>query len=66
MTRPVGREVTRLSLEREVRGLNIKPVKSETVLPTARHCCDIFLKEIGLLGRNDAEMGPENSLHASA
>ena len=38
---PAGRAVTRSSLEREVRGSNFGPVKSDTVLPTARHRCDI-------------------------
>ena len=42
------------------------PVKSYTGLPTARHYCDISLKEVVLPGRNDAETGPGNSLHASA
>ena len=36
------------------------------MLPTARHHCDISSKEAALFGRNDAEMGPVNSLHASA
>ena len=40
--------------------------KSDTVLPTARHRCDISSKGAVLPGRNDAEMGPDNSLHASA
>ena len=64
--RPVGRAVTRSSLEREVRGSNLGPVKSDTVLPTARHRCNISSKGAVLPGRNDAEMGPANSLHASA
>ena len=64
--RPGVRAVTRSSLEREVRGLNLGPVKSDTVLPTARHRCNISLKGAVLPGRNDAEMGPANSLHASA
>ena len=64
--RPVGRAVTRSSLKREVRGSNLGPVKSDTVLPTARHRCDISSKGAVLPGRNDAEMGPANSLHASA
>ena len=34
----------RLSLEREVCGSNLGPVKSDTVLSTARHRCDISLK----------------------
>ena len=33
----VGRAVTRLSLEREVWGSNLEPVKSDTVFPTDRH-----------------------------
>ena len=37
-----------------------------TVLPTARHRCGISSKGAVLPGRNDAEMGPANSLHASA
>ena len=36
--------VTRLSLEREVLGSYLWPVKSDAVLSTARHCCDISLK----------------------
>ena len=44
------RAVTRLSLEREVRGSNLESVKSDTVLPTARHRCDISSKEAVLPG----------------
>ena len=44
--RLAGRAVTRLALEREVWGSNLRPVKSETVLPTARHRGDIFSKRI--------------------
>ena len=66
MYRPVGRAVTRSSLEGEVWGSNLGPVKSNSVLPTVRHCCDISLKRAVLHGRTDAEMGPANSLHASA
>ena len=40
-------------------------VKSNTVLSTARHRCNISSKGAVLLGRNDAEMGLANSLHAS-
>ena len=61
-----GRAVTRSSLEREVRGSNLGPVKSDTVLPTAHHRCDISSKGAVLPGRNDEEMGPANSLHALA
>ena len=45
-------------MEQEVRGSNLGLVKSNTVLPTARHRCDISLKEAVLPGRNDVEMGP--------
>ena len=61
----VGRAVTRSSLLREVWGSNLGPLKSDTVLSTIRHRCDISLKEAVLPGGNDAEMGPANSLHAS-
>ena len=37
----------------------------EQVLPTARHRCDISSKGAVVLGRDDMEMGPANSLHAS-
>ena len=56
----------RSSLEREVWGSNLGSVKSDSVLPTARHRCRISSKEAVLPGRNDAEMGPANSFHASA
>ena len=54
--RLVGRAVTWSSLEREVLGSNLGPVKSDTVLPTARHYCNISSKGAVLPGRNDAEM----------
>ena len=63
--RPVGQAVTRSPQDRQVCGSNLGLVKSDTLLPTARHRCDISSKEAVLLGRNDAEMGPTNSLHAS-
>ena len=63
--RPVGRVATRSSLEREVWASNLGPVKSDTVLTTARNCY-ISLKEVVLPRHNDSEMGPANSLHASA
>ena len=63
---PVGRAVTRSFQEREAVGSNLRPVKSDTVLSTARHRCNIFSKRDVLLNRNDEEMGPTNSLHASA
>ena len=56
----VGRAVTRSSLVREVRGSNLGPLKSDTVLSTIRHRCDISLKEAVLPGGNDAEMVPAN------
>ena len=62
----VGRAVTRSSLEREVSGSNLEPVKSDTVLPTTRRCFDISSKVAVLPGRNDAEMGSDNSLQALA
>ena len=78
----VGRAVMHSFLEREVWGSILGPVKSdtvlptalhccyisskETVLPTALHCCYISSKETVLPGRNDAEMGPINSIQVSA
>ena len=46
----VGRAVTRSSLEWDVGGSNLRPVKSNTVLPTTRHRCDISSKEAVLPG----------------
>ena len=40
----VGRAVTRLPLEREVRRSNLGPVKSDTVFSRARHCSHISSK----------------------
>ena len=54
------------SLERKVLGSNLVPVKSDTVLPTTRHRCDISSKEAALPKGNDAKMDPANSLHSSA
>ena len=51
---------------REIRGSNLWPVKSDTVLPTARHRRNIFSKKAVLPRRNDAEMDPANFLLASA
>ena len=56
----------KLSLEREVRASNLGPVKSDTVLPTARYCSDISSRGAVLPRRNDAEFGPANSLQASS
>ena len=63
--RPVGGAVTRSSLEREIWGSNLGPVKSDSVSPTVRHRCDISSQEAVLPGCNDTEMGPANLLHAS-
>ena len=41
-------------------------MKSRTFLPTVRHRCNISSKGAMLPGRNDAEIGPVNSLNASA
>ena len=56
------------ALVSEAGGLKFKSRtgKSITVFPTARHRCDISSKVAVLPGHNDAEMGPANSLHASA
>ena len=40
-------------------------VISNTMLPTARHCCNISSKGAVLSRHNDMEMGPANLLHAS-
>ena len=55
-----------LSLEQEVWDLNPAPVRWNTVLPTTPHHCNISSKGNVLPGHNDAEMGPANSLQASA
>ena len=47
----------RSSLERYVLGSNIGLVKSDAVLPTARHRYNIRVKGVVLPRRNDAEMG---------
>ena len=63
--RVVGQEVTRSSLEREVRGSNLRPVKTDIVLPTARHRQNISSKGVVLPAgsrRNEAEMGPLSTL----
>ena len=64
--RPVGRAKMHSSLEQKVWGSNLGPASSDTVLPTARHLCDISSKEAVLPGRNDTEMGLANLLHALA
>ena len=55
-SRPVGRVEARSPLEREVWGSNLGPVKSNTVLATARLRCNISSKGAVLAGRNNAEM----------
>ena len=42
----------------EVCGSNLGPVKLYTVLPTARHRCDISSKEAALPGCNNEELDP--------
>ena len=64
--RPVGRGVTGSSLEREVGGSNLGPVKLDTVLPMAGHRGNISSNKAMLPRRNDEEIGPANSLHALA
>ena len=66
LNRPVGPEVTRLSLEREVWGLNLRLVKRDIVLPMACHRYNIFPKKNCVSRGNDTEMGRVNSLHALA
>ena len=39
--------------------------QSNAMLPMARHHCGISSEGVVLLGRNDVEMGPAYSLHAS-
>ena len=62
----ISQMVTRSFLEWEVRGSNLWQVKSNTVLPTAHHPCNISSKGSVWPGCNDADMGPANSLHALA
>ena len=52
----------RLSLEREVWGSNLGPVRSDTVLPTACHRYGIFPKGTELPERNDMERSTTNLL----
>ena len=54
--RQAGQAVTRSSLERQVWGSNLGPVKSDTVLLKGSRRCDVSSKEAVLPGRNDAEM----------
>ena len=61
---PLGRAITRSSLEQDFWGSNLGLVKSDTVLPTLCHRCDISSKEAVLLGHNDTKLSPVNSLHA--
>ena len=60
----VGLAITRSSVEREDKDSNLGPVKSDTLLPTVRHCSNLSPKWTVLPGRNDAEMGPAYLLHA--
>ena len=52
-------------MEQEIWGSNLGQVKLDTALLTTRHRRDICSKEAVLPGRDDVEMGPANSLHAS-
>ena len=52
----------RLSAVPEVWGSNLGQVKSNKVLPTALHCCDISSEGSVLPWHNDAKMNPTNSL----
>ena len=60
-SQPVGRSVTWLFLVREVWRSNLKPVKLDIVLPTARHCCDISSKRsfIALSGAMTRRWAPQ-------
>ena len=53
LDQPVGRAVTRSFLEREVCDSNLRPIKSNTVLPTVRHHCDNCSKGAVLPGRQE-------------
>ena len=64
--RTVSWAMTRLSLDREVWGSYLRPVKSDTALPTASHRRDISSNRAVLRGRNNAEVGPAISSHTSA
>ena len=61
----VGIEVTTLLWVPEFAGSNAGLVKSDTVSPTARYCCDVSSDfEVMLSRREGAEMA-HHSLHAS-
>ena len=47
---PGGRAIKRSSLEREISPSYLRPVKSDAVLPTACHRCDITSKDTEFLG----------------
>ena len=56
-----------LPLERDVRGSNLGPVKSDTVFTTARHCCNISSKGAGCCIASwlqDTKMGPRKLVAA--
>ena len=53
---PVDRSVTRSSLERKISGSSHGLAKSNSVLPTTRHCFNISSKEAVLPGRNDCKL----------
>ena len=58
--RPVDRRITHSSLEREIGGSNLGPVKSDTMLWTVCHRCDISSNEAVLPACNEAEMASPN------
>ena len=62
----IGWGLTLSSLEREVWSSNLRPVISDTVLPTTSHRRKISLKGAVLPGCNDPKMGLGSSLRASA
>ena len=51
---PIGQAVSHSRMKQEVQIFWL--VKSDTVLPMARHCCDIYSKGAVLCECNDAEM----------
>ena len=64
--RPVRREVTRSFLEQEIKGSNFGPVKSDTVLPTARRRCDISSKGNVLPGQPQPKKSDKLLLQCNA
>ena len=65
VNRPVGRTVLHSSLRERLR-FKSRSIKSDTELPRVRQSSDISLKGAVLPERNDAEMGPANSIVLSS